>query len=268
MRFAVLLAWFVACAAGREIDVERAQAEVEKIKALVDAGAVPRLRLEEAEKALADAHDAAYLRRTLYGQDLTEDETGAMLAAAERRLNRRKAEVARAEMTVEAGARSRLSLTEPLEALDRARREYDAAQSRARLIRELTEMARAEAAVEEHLEASTAAVTLPYGDRYDGDGETHLRDLPRIELAFEGRFAHPLPVSARGQTAVHRSLGFDHRERVDVAVHPDQPEGLWLRHYLESNRIPYFAFRSYVPGKSTAPHIHIGPISGHIAKGG
>ena len=77
-----------------------------------------------------------------------------------------------------------------------------------------------------------------------------------------------MPISALGQTAVHRALGFDHRDRIDVALNPDQPEGIWLRQYLESNRIPFFAFRTSVRGKSTAPHIHIGPISGHLAKGG
>ncbi|MGH9663230.1 MAG: hypothetical protein ACRD9L_02260, partial [Bryobacteraceae bacterium] len=54
---------------------------------------------------------------------------------------------------------------------------------------------------------------------------------------------------------------FDHRGRIDVGLNPDQPEGVWLRHYLESHEIPYFAFRAAVAGKATAPHIHIGPGS-------
>ena len=48
---------------------------------------------------------------------------------------------------------------------------------------------------------------------------------------------------------------------MDVAISPDQSEGVWLRAYLESNEIPYFAFRSAVPGKATGAHIHIGPGS-------
>jgi hypothetical protein len=44
-------------------------------------------------------------------------------------------------------------------------------------------------------------------------------------------------------------------------LNPDQPEGVWLRTYLSSNEIPYFAFRSAVSGKATGPHIHIGPGS-------
>jgi hypothetical protein len=46
-----------------------------------------------------------------------------------------------------------------------------------------------------------------------------------------------------------------------VALNPDQAEGVWLREYLETRRVPYFAFRAAIPGKSTAPHIHIGPPS-------
>jgi hypothetical protein len=36
---------------------------------------------------------------------------------------------------------------------------------------------------------------------------------------------------------------------------------------LESSAIPYYAFRSFVPGKATAAHIHIGPPSGHLSAG-
>jgi hypothetical protein len=39
---------------------------------------------------------------------------------------------------------------------------------------------------------------------------------------------------------------------------------VWLRHYLEASAIPYYAFRSSVPGKATGAHIHIGPPSGHL----
>ncbi|MGD0365792.1 MAG: hypothetical protein ABSC93_33330, partial [Bryobacteraceae bacterium] len=86
-----------------------------------------------------------------------------------------------------------------------------------------------------------------------------------VSGAFERRFSKPLPVSAMGETAVHRALGFDHRGRVDVALSPDQPEGLWLRQYLEARRIPYFAFWHAMPGKATGAHIHIGPESTRLS---
>jgi hypothetical protein len=53
---------------------------------------------------------------------------------------------------------------------------------------------------------------------------------------------------------------------VDVALNPDTQEGHWLRKYLESSAIPYYAFRSFVPGKAAAAHIHIGPPSNRLLK--
>jgi hypothetical protein len=50
-----------------------------------------------------------------------------------------------------------------------------------------------------------------------------------------------------------------------VAVTPDQPEGAWLMHYLQTKRIPYFAFRAAVPHQATGAHIHVGPGSTKIA---
>jgi hypothetical protein len=87
------------------------------------------------------------------------------------------------------------------------------------------------------------------------------RDLRPIMEAFEAQFERPLPISADGETDVHRALGFDHRGRIDIALHPNAPEGIWLRRYLRSRNIPYYAFTSAVAGKSTAAHIHIGPGS-------
>ena len=54
-------------------------------------------------------------------------------------------------------------------------------------------------------------------------------DFKSVLLAFEKQFGKPMPVSAQGETVVHRALGFDHRDRVDVAIFPDTAEGLWLR---------------------------------------
>ena len=97
--------------------------------------------------------------------------------------------------------------------------------------------------------------------KYVGNGVFTPNDLTTLETAFAGKFAKPLPISANGETALHRSMGFDHRGRVDVAVTPDQPEGVWLMKYLESKRIPFFAFRAAVPHQATGAHIHVGPGS-------
>ena len=243
------------------------QGRSSELRALVEAGAAPRAQLEKAEEAMADAQDAAILRRTLYGQDLTAEQTGEMMAAAGRRFDRRRKALDEAKRLVEAGAASQLSLGGFLEEMDRARKEADLAESRASLVRELTEMAQAEESLAIKL-AEEPAEAPQIADRYDGDGIFTAGTLARVEMAFARHFGKPLPVSAMGETAVHRALGFDHRGRVDVAVHPDQPEGVWLREFLTENRIPYFAFRQAVPGKATGAHIHIGPMSTRLVPGG
>ncbi len=100
--------------------------------------------------------------------------------------------------------------------------------------------------------------------RYDGRTDFKLGDLPAIQTAFKARFHHDLPVSALGQTLVHQTMGLDHHNKVDVALNPEQPEGLWLRSYLEKIHMSYLAFRSAVAGAATAPHIHIGSGSSRL----
>src|SRR5260370_37169505 len=71
-------------------EVMRAKAGIERLRSLVEAGVAPRAQLAQAEAAVVDAEDAALLRRTVYGNDLTDDQADEMLAAATRRLDRRK----------------------------------------------------------------------------------------------------------------------------------------------------------------------------------
>lgn len=270
MRFLLLGAglWFAAVlpAAADSPAMRRATEEVERLRKLVDAGAAPRLKLEEAERALAAARDQETLERTLYGpvgvEDLTEEQSAEMVAAAKRELERHAKRLDSAKRLVDEGAMPRTALTPLLQDLDRARKTLDLAESRARLFSELMAMARAEA------EAEAAAHNQPVEEpvrlavvRFEGSGvftDSHFR---RIAAAFQKEFARPLPVSARGDTAFHRSLGYDHRGRIDVALHPDQKEGEWLLRFLETEKIPYFAFRKSVPGSATGAHIHIGPPS-------
>src|SRR5438874_8443361 len=70
----------------------RAKSNIEDIRKLVEAGAAPRAKLDQAEHALADAEETAFLRRTLYGPDLTEEKSQEMVEMTQRRLERRKAE--------------------------------------------------------------------------------------------------------------------------------------------------------------------------------
>jgi hypothetical protein len=248
-------------------DIARAKAEIEKVRTLVEAGAASRAQLDKAETALADAEDAAYLRQTAYGTDLTEAQTDDMLAAATRRVDRRKGAIADVRKLIAEGVASQLALTPLLEDFDAARKEFDLAESRARFVKQMAEEARAEEAAEASMNQSPEESAV-FGDRYDGDGVFSMVAFSKVESEFVKHFAKPLPVSAMGETAVHRSLGFDHRGRVDVAIHPDQPEGHWLLGYLVQNHIPYFAFRHAVPGKATGAHIHIGPMSTRFRAGG
>jgi hypothetical protein len=149
--------------------------------------------------------------------------------------------------------------------MDLARKEVDRAQSRAELTREIAEMAATELALQSRLAESEASATV---QRFDGDGIFSMLNFARIQRAYESHFGKPLPVSAMGETAVHRAMGFDHSGRVDVAVHPDTPEGVWLLEYLTSQRIPFYAFRQAVRGKATGAHVHIGPSSTRFANGG
>src|ERR1039457_2389092 len=248
-------------------EVLRAKAGIERLRSLVEAGVAPRAQLAQAEAAIADAEDAALLRRTVYGNELTDDQADEMLAAAARRLDRRKQALEDGRNLVDRGVGSLLSLAPLLEGLDGARQEQDLAESRARFTRELAQMARAEELLESKLNQDPQAVH-ELADRYDGDGIFTMGTFARVELDFEKQFGKPMPVSAMGETAVHRSMGFDHRGRVDVAINPDQPEGRWLLEYLVDKHIPYFAFRHAVAGRATGAHIHLGPMSTRFKLGG
>jgi hypothetical protein len=94
--------------------------------------------------------------------------------------------------------------------------------------------------------------------RYNGPSAWVLTDIAKVDSYFVSQFKHSLPVSAFGQTDVHNRLGFDHRNSVDVALHPDSAEGQALINYLRSAGIPFIAFRQAVPGSATGAHIHIG----------
>ena len=102
--------------------------------------------------------------------------------------------------------------------------------------------------------------------RYNGTAHWALTDIAKVQGFFTSKFKHSLPISAYGQTAVHDHLGFDHRNAVDVAVHPDSAEGQAIMTYLRSLGIPFIAFRYAVPGSATGAHIHVGYPSHRIGR--
>jgi len=97
--------------------------------------------------------------------------------------------------------------------------------------------------------------------RFNGGGLWSLADAARIEKFFAQTFGRTLPITAFGQTATHDRLRFDHRNAMDVALHPDSSEGRSLIAYLRQGGIPFIAFRGTVAGASTGAHIHIGQPS-------
>ncbi len=101
--------------------------------------------------------------------------------------------------------------------------------------------------------------------RYNGQTAWSLADAGKIESFFAGRFGHALPVSARGQTAAHDRMGFDHHNALDVALYPDSEEGRAVIQYLRQAGIPFIAFRGKVAGSATGAHIHIGKPSLRLA---
>lgn len=92
-------------------------------------------------------------------------------------------------------------------------------------------------------------------------GSWSIASLGNVQQFFSKTFGKPLPTSTIGQSATHNRMGWDHRNAVDVGVHPDSAEGRALIAYLQSANIPFLAFRGAVPGVSTGPHIHIGSPS-------
>jgi hypothetical protein len=94
--------------------------------------------------------------------------------------------------------------------------------------------------------------------RYTGFADWRLSGASRVQGFFASRFGRALPVSAYGQTDLHNRMGFDHRNSLDVALHPDSPEGRALLEYLRSQGIPFLAFRGAIAGTATGPHVHIG----------
>ena len=246
-------------------EMSRAQDNIDRLKTLVAAGAIAPARLQEAQAALDDARDNEILQHTLFGkvtaQDLTQEQSRDMVAAAERRYDREQQVLDGRRKLVDAGVIARAELAPVEEELASRELTVNLAKSRAQLFDDIAAAAEREAEMERS--PSFLARTSENGlmAHFAGDGQITPADVKNIEAAYETRFHKPLPVSAYGETSVHRALGFDHRGRVDVAIAPDQDEGVWLRSYLEKNDIPYYAFRAAVPGKATGAHIHIGPGS-------
>lgn len=151
--------------------------------------------------------------------------------------------------------------------------EYETAVATARdkVIETKTQMANADAQIagtllEAQAEAQLAKNPLRRGQlvrttsyiRYGGLGGWNLSEAWKVQRFFMDSFQKPLPVTNFGQGAIHVRWGLDHRNAMDISLHPDGAEGQALMNFLRANGIPFLAFRSAIPGTSTGPHIHVG----------
>ena len=243
--------------------VRIARESLDRIQRLVESGALPRIRLRKAQDDVQDALDGSLLKKSLYSNDLLPEQAEQLIYVAQRMVIRRQRALLDMQQLVGAGIISRAEAESSGIDLTHAQQELDWAENRARLIQEMAaavklqkEIASLESQAESHPEWNGSVFT-----KYEGSGAFTPFDLKNLETAYVTRFSKPLPISANGETALHRSMGFDHRGRVDVAVYPETTEGLWLQSYLKSKRIPYFAFRAAVPHQATGAHIHVGPGS-------
>jgi hypothetical protein len=94
--------------------------------------------------------------------------------------------------------------------------------------------------------------------RFNGGSGWNLSEAWKIQRFFSDTFHKELPIAVFGQGAIHERWRLDHRNAMDIQLHPDGPEGQALLNFLQKNGIPYSAFRSAIPGTATGPHIHIG----------
>jgi hypothetical protein len=217
-----------------------------------------------AQDLLADDADRELVRSLLETRDLTEDQADSLVRAAGRRYMRRKLAYVAAKQAVDAGKAAPGALDSLRQDMESARKVCDLAESLGPRAREMNSIAQADWEMERRL-AYIPSTMVGLAERFDGVSAFTDADLDAMEQAFLKHFGKPMPVSTRGDSAVHRAMGFDHRGRFDVAVSPSQPEGVWARRYLTEKHVTFFAFRSAVPGRATGAHIHIGPASAHRA---
>ena len=94
--------------------------------------------------------------------------------------------------------------------------------------------------------------------RFTGSGGWNIGEAWKIQRFFSDSFSKQLPIAVFGQGSIHDRWRLDHRNAMDIQLHPDGVEGRALLNFLQKNGIPYLAFRSAIPGTATGPHIHIG----------
>lgn len=240
-------------AAHMQVQADRAAERLERLRRAYAAGAVSRRELEEAEE------EASVAQR--HASEVSSPARALTLAQARQRVDEARGDYEKAaakarklQELYKVGVVSRNDATAAQTAADQAEV----------FLRLDEELAR-------HIEllASLPPPKMgpPIGGSPVGEGGFTASGFFHLQDAFYHEFHRPLPVSAFGPSETHEKMGFDHEGRIDIALHPDSTEGRWLIARLESQHIPFVAFRQAVPGKATGPHIHMGFPSPPLARG-
>jgi hypothetical protein len=108
------------------------------------------------------------------------------------------------------------------------------------------------------IEYPKLAADAAASERPESNLRWRLADAGKVKEFFQAKFNRPLPLSAFGQSDLHTRWGLDHRNGMDVNLHPDSAEGRALIEFLRAESIPFLVFRGPIPGVATGPHIHVG----------
>jgi hypothetical protein len=225
------------------------------------AASAPKKPANRLEKAAADVIAATASYRAALER---------VLAIHERELARRSEMAELRQDLYERGVLSKKEFDDGLQAQNDARKNVEETRrAMADTDRMLAEARMAEQLARLNPLARGAYEETPGLVRYNGTAAWSLsHDVSRLQQFFIGRFGRPLPISALGQTSLHDRMGFDHRNALDVALHPDSPEGRALMDYLRQAGIPFIAAWGAIPGATSGAHIHVGQPSPRITAQG
>ena len=155
-----------------------------------------------------------------------------LLAIHERNVTRAEEKLAQSQKLYAEGLISKIQLAETETAVAAAKDKVNETQ------RQMTnaDSQIADTLVEARAEAQMARTPLRRGSlvhttsyiRYSGAGTWSLSDAWKVQRFFLDSFKKQLPVGVFGQGAIHDRWRLDHRNAMDVSLHPDGPEGQLL----------------------------------------
>src|ERR1700761_3027274 len=191
--FGALLAVFGACAqTAEDPEVARARIELDRIRAFVATGALPRAQLLKAEDAVADATDSVTIRKSSYSQDMTVEQANEVVAASNRRFERRKRAYDDAKHLVDVGAAAAQTLIPLEQDMKFAQKACELAETRANLAQQIAAMAETEAVLQAEMAAHPSEAPQ-IAERFDGNGVFTPQIFTTIESAYARRFGKALP---------------------------------------------------------------------------